>query len=205
MTLDIPSPVWPRLFLVRHGETKWSITGQHTGRTDLDLTPAGEAGARALVPWLRGVPFTRILSSPRLRARRTCALAGFETDVEVDDDLAEWDYGAYEGLRSPDIRASRPGWTVFADGCPGGESPDQVSARVDRFLGRLEGVEGNIAVFSHGHFGAALAARWICLPILEGRRFSLRPGSLSLLGRNPKQPDVRLVDLWNAVPGGLPP
>ena len=149
----------PRLHFIRHGETAWSLSGQHTGRTDIALTAHGEAQARALGPSLRLLQFARVLASPRLRARRTCELAGLGAAAEIEPDLAEWDYGGYEGLRTADIRKARPGWNIFADGCPGGETPQQVSTRADRLIASLAALNGDTALFSHGQFGCVLAAR----------------------------------------------
>ena len=190
----------PRLYLVRHGETEWSLSGQHTGRSDIPLTKAGEAGARALAPRLAEISFAHVLTSPRQRARRTCELAGLGSAADVEADLAEWDYGDYEGKRSVDIRKDRPGWDVFRDGCPHGEAPTQVADRADRLIARLQALGGNIALFSHGHFGRVLAMRWIGLPVLEGQHFSLDPASLSILGYNSSHPGVPVILLWNAAP-----
>lgn len=186
-----------QVHFVRHGETAWSLTGQHTGLTDLDLTTHGEEQARGLRPVLRQFAFAQVLTSPRLRARRTCELAGFGTVAEIDPDLAEWDYGDYEGQRTADIRLGRPGWTVWRDGCPGGEMPAEVSARVDRVIARLCALHSRIAVFSHGQFGAALAARWIDLPLLAGRHLALHPASVSILGHDERYHGRRLISLWN--------
>jgi probable phosphoglycerate mutase len=190
----------PRLYLIRHGETRWSLTGQHTGRTDLPLTPHGEDEGRALVPCLSAVRFTRVLTSPRLRARQTCALAGLSSAAEIEPALAEWDYGTYEGERTTDIDRERPDWVVWRDGCPEGETPPDVSERADRLLLRLRPLEGNIALFSHGQFGAALAVRWIGLPLINGQHFTLGPASLSILGAEPGHPAVPAIELWNAMP-----
>lgn len=189
-----------RLYLIRHGETEWSLSGQHTGCSDIPLTEHGEAEARALAPRLRGIVFSGVLTSPRQRARRTCELAGLGSIAEIEPDLAEWDYGDYEGQRSADIREARPGWMVFRDGCPGGETPAQVAGRADRVIARLSGMHGNMAVFSHGQFGCVLAARWIGLPIIEARHFSLEPASLSVLGYNPDHPETAVIALWNSTP-----
>jgi len=186
-------------YLVRHGETAWSITGQHTGRTDLPLTAHGENGARELAPLLRKIRFGRVFVSPRLRARQTCELAGLGQVSEIEADLAEWDYGNYEGLRSSDIRKMRPHWNVWQDGVPGGEAPTEVSARADRLITRLCSMHGNIALFTHGQFGAVIAARWIGRPLIEGRHFPLHPASLSILGHEPSHPDIRVIELWNAT------
>jgi probable phosphoglycerate mutase len=189
-----------QLYYIRHGETEWSLSSRHTGRSDIPLTANGEAQAQALSAYLRGVKFTRVLSSPRQRARRTCELAGLGSVAEIDSDLAEWDYGDYEGQRSVDICRSRPGWNVFRDGCPGGESPALVSERADRFIARICSLEGNIALFAHGQFGSALAARWIGLPVSEGQHFVLGAASLSILAHEPGHPNVPVIALWNATP-----
>ena len=186
----------PEVYLARHGETAWTVTGQHTGRTDLPLTAHGERNAASLGARLRGLPFTQVLSSPLVRARRTCDLAGFATHAEVDDDLMEWDYGEYEGRTGTEIRASRPGWDVFRDGCPGGESPDAVGLRADRVIARLRAGGGRILLFGHGHFFRVLAARWILLSASEGRHFLLSTAALSVLGygNSLEQPAIHL---WN--------
>jgi len=186
----------PIVYLARHGETAWSLTGQHTGRTDLPLTERGERNARALGERLNGLRFARVFTSPMLRARRTCELAGFGPGVEVDRDLVEWDYGEYEGRRTSEIRAERPSWQLFRDGCPGGESPEQVGARADRVRNRLRAVQGDVLVFSSGHFLRVLAARWVGLEPAGGRHFLLSTASLSALGyeHNLCQPVIRLWD-----------
>jgi len=192
-----------RAYLVRHGETAWTLTGQHTGRTDLALTAHGEDEARELAPWLRRLQFTHVWVSPRLRARQTCELAGLGSVSELEPDLEEWDYGDYEGQRSVDICGTRPGWDVWHDGCPGGEKPADVAVRIDRLITRLGTMHGDIAVFSHGQLGAGLAARWIGLPIAEGRHFALHPASMSILGHESGHPNVRVIELWNATPVAL--
>jgi probable phosphoglycerate mutase len=192
------------LYFIRHGQTAWSLTGQHTGRTDLPLTAQGEDQARKLVPWLQPVHFARVLTSPRRRARRTCELAGLEADAEIEPDLQEWDYGDYEGKLSSDVRKQRPGWDVFRDGCPGGEMPDQVTARADRLIAHLGTMEGDVALFSHGEFGLALATRWIGLPVIDGQHFVIGTASLSILGYNPAHPERRVIALWNASPAIWP-
>jgi probable phosphoglycerate mutase len=194
----------PQLYFVRHGETEWSRSGQHTGNTDIPLTAYGEEQARALAPWLRQISFAGVFTSPRQRARITCTLAGLVGDAKIEPDLSEWNYGDYEGLRSDEIRAQRPGWTVFRDGCPNGESPAVISDRADLLIARLLAMAGNVALFSHGQFGAVLAARWIGLPVTEGQHLALGPASLSILGNNPSHPDVRMISLWNASPNHLP-
>lgn len=185
-----------QIFLVRHGETAWSISGQHTSRTDIPLTARGEDGARELAQHLRNIPFARVFTSPRQRARRTCELAGFGAAAEIEPDLAEWDYGDYEGLHSTEILAGRPDWNLFRDGCPGGETPAQVCNRADRLLVRLRTLPGNIAIFSHGHFGRVLGARWIGLSVGQAQHFLLSTASLSVLGHEHDQP---AIVLWNAV------
>lgn len=186
-----------QIHLVRHGETEWSLTGRHTGLTELDLTAEGESQALALAPILRRIAFNRVLSSPRLRARRTCELAGLGGDVGIETDLREWDYGAYEGRRTVDIQRERPAWNIWHEGCPDGEMPAGVSARADRLITHLLALEGNLVVFSHGQFGAALAARWIGLPLLAGQHLALHPASLSILGQDTQHAGRRLITLWN--------
>jgi probable phosphoglycerate mutase len=192
----IMSTELPAIYLARHGETAWSLTGQHTARTDLPLTERGERNARALGERLNGLNFVKVFTSPLQRARRTCELAGFGTAVEVDRDLLEWNYGQYEGRRTAEIHADRPDWQLFRDGCPGGESPDQVSARADCVLSRARTVPGDILLFSSGHFLRVLAARWLGLEPAAGRFFLLSTASLSALGyeHNPSQPVIRLWD-----------
>jgi len=197
------TPATLRLYLIRHGETEWSLSGQHTGTSDIKLTAHGEDEARSLAPWLCGISFARVLISPRQRARRTCELAGLAPGAETTPDLAEWDYGEYEGMRSADIHKINPGWNIFRDGGPGGESPAQVSARADRLIDQLQSVEGNVALFSHGHFSCVLATRWIGLPVAEGEHLSLSTASLSILGYPPHHPDTRVISLWNATPAAL--
>ena len=193
-----------QLYFVRHGGTEWSLSGQHTGRTDVALTAEGETQARELRPWLRTIPFARVLTSPRQRARRTCELVGLSAAAEIEPDLSEWDYGDYEGRRSEDICKGRPGWNIFRDGCPGGESSAQIGERVDRLIARLRTLEGNIALFSHGEFGRVVSARWIGAPVLEGQNFALDTASLSILGYEPPHPETSVVALWNAAPRSLP-
>jgi probable phosphoglycerate mutase len=187
-----------RLFLVRHGETAWSITGQHTGVTDIALTPHGEDEARALAPRLRRTSFARILTSPLRRARQTCELAGFGVEAHIEPDLMEWNYGDYEGKRTADIQRTRAGWNVWLDGCPHGESPANIEGRADRLLGRLRPLSGNIALFSHGQFGAALAGRWIGLAVIEAQHLALTPASISILAYEAGHPTVPVIALWNA-------
>ena len=188
----------PRIYLIRHGETEWSLAGQHTGRTDIPLTARGEEAARELGQRLRDIAFARVLTSPRQRARRTCELTGLGPAAESEPDLAEWDYGDYEGQRSVDIRKERPDWNLFRDGCPRGETPAQVSDRADRFIERLRALDGNVALFSHGHFGRVLAARWIGLPVSEAQRFLLDTASLSILGYEHNHVASPVIALWNS-------
>ena len=190
-----PAPL--RLYLVRHGETEWSLSGQHTGRTDLPLTPRGEDQARALEPVLRAIAFEHVLTSPVRRAQRTCTLAGLGGAAEIEPDLAEWDYGDYEGRTSNDIRQNRPGWIVFRDGCPGGESVAAVTRRADRLITRAMALQGNVALFSSGQFGCSLAARWIGLPVLQAQHLMLGTASISVLAHNPAHPDLRVIARWN--------
>jgi probable phosphoglycerate mutase len=184
------------VYLARHGETAWSLSGQHTGRTDLPLTERGERNARALGERLRGLTFAKVFASPLQRAVRTCELAGFGRAAEIDPDLVEWNYGQYEGRRTAEIRAERPDWQQFRDGCPGGESPDQIGARADRVVSRVRAVKGDVLVFSHGHFLRVLAPRWLGLDAAGGRYFLLDTASLSALGyeHHPTEPVIRL---WN--------
>ncbi len=172
----------PIVVLARHGETAWTRTGQHTGRTDLPLTEHGESQARALGERLRGRRFVRVFTSPLQRAKRTCELAGFGAAAELDPDLVEWDYGKYEGRRTAEILAERPGWQLFRDGGPGGESPDQVGARADRVVHRVREVGGDVLLFSSAHFLRTLAARWLGLPPAAGAYFVLGTASVSALG-----------------------
>jgi probable phosphoglycerate mutase len=186
----------PVIYLARHGETAWTLTGQHTGLTDLPLTERGGQNARALGERLMGLNFGKVFTSPLQRAARTCELAGFGTMAEVDRDLLEWDYGQYEGRRTAEIHAERPDWQLFRDGCPGGESPDQVGARADRAISRLRALQGDVLLFSSGHFLRVLAARWLGLEPAAGRFFLLSTASLSALGyeHNLCQPVIRLWD-----------
>jgi glucose-6-phosphate isomerase len=188
-----------RLYLIRHGETEWSLSGQHTGRTDIALTPNGEDEARELGKYLRDIPFAHVLTSPLKRARQTCELAGLTQDLEVEPDLAEWDYGDYEGLCSVDIRKERPDWNVFRDGCPHGEMPAQVEARADRLIVRLRKLDSNIALFAHGQIGSVLAARWIGLAVADAQHFMLGTASLSIFTIDPHHPAVPVIALCNAV------
>ncbi|HYZ83682.1 MAG TPA: histidine phosphatase family protein [Bryobacteraceae bacterium] len=186
----------PVVYLARHGETAWSLSGQHTGITDLPLTRRGECNARRLGERLKGLEFARVFTSPLQRAKRTCELAGFGSRAEVDRDLVEWNYGEYEGLRTADIRAKRPDWEMFRDGFPGGESFDQIAARADRIVDRVRSIDGAVLLFSSGHFLRVLAARWVGLEPQAARHFLLGTASLSSLTyeHNPSQP---AIGLWN--------
>ena len=191
------SEALPIVYLARHGETAWSLTGQHTGLTDLPLTDRGERNASRLQDRLKGLTFTKVFTSPLQRARRTCELAGFGTVAEIDRDLLEWDYGEYEGRRTAEIRQGRPDWQLFRDGCPGGESPDQVAARADRAVSLVRAAAADVLLFSSGHFLRALAARWIGLELeAHASSFMLSTASLSALGYEGGlvRPVIRL---WN--------
>ena len=195
-----PSPASPagphtqRVVLVRHGETEWSRTGYHTGRSDVPLDPAGEAQARRLGPPLREWRFAAVLCSPLRRARRTCELAGLADGAVTDPELQEWDYGSYEGRTADEIRSERPGWVIWADGVVGGESLDDVGRRAESVIERVRGVEGDVALFAHGHFLRIMASRWCLLPAVAGERLVLSPASLSVLGYERDNPAVWL---WN--------
>jgi probable phosphoglycerate mutase len=186
-----------RLYFVRHGETEWSASGRHTGRTDLSLTARGEENARRMGERLCFATFTHVFTSPRKRARQTCELAGLARAPEIEPDLAEWDYGAYEGRRTEDIHKERPGWSLFRDGCPDGESPAQVSDRADRLIARLRALEGQVALFSHGHFGRVFAARWIGLRVIDGQHLMLGTASLSIFAYEHESPAIPVIALLN--------
>ena len=184
------------VYLVRHGETAWTITGQHTGRTDLALTCRGEEEARALGPRLKGLRFDHVLSSPLRRALRTCELAGFMGLATLDRDLLEWDYGLYEGRTLVDIHQERPEWELFRDGCPSGESVLQITERVDRIVSRLRALKGSVLIFSSGHVLRVLAARWIDSSAALGRRLVLDPACVCVLGYDHRGTDS-VIRLWN--------
>jgi probable phosphoglycerate mutase len=186
----------PSVYLARHGETAWTLSHQHTGRSDIPLTERGEANARSLGERLRGVDFQKVLSSPLVRARRTCELAGFLDRAVVDEDLTEWDYGDYDGLTSVEIRRKHPDWMLFRDGCPRGESVEQVGARALRVIERLRATPGKQLVFGHGHFSRVLASRWLGLPPGQGRLLYLSTASLSILGYEHSQSEPA-IRLWN--------
>jgi len=197
------SEILPIIYLARHGETAWSVSGQHTGLTDLPLTERGERNARSLEERLRGISFAKVFTSPLQRASRTCELAGFAARAETDRDLLEWNYGEYEGRRTPDIHKERPDWQLFRDGCPGGESPEDVGARADRVVRRLRAVDDNVLIFSSAHYLRVFAARWLGLDVAIGRCFMLSTASLSAVGyeHNLSQPVIRLWDDTRHVGG----
>jgi broad specificity phosphatase PhoE len=183
-----------RLILVRHGETEWSASGRHTSRTDLPLTDAGVRQAELLAGRLAGERFAAVLTSPRIRARETCRIAGLDRQAVVTDDLSEWDYGVYEGRTSDDIRVDEPGWTVWTADIRGGETLDEVGRRVDRVIAAAVGVEGDVALFGHGHCLRILAARWVGLPAEGGAMLELSTATVSRLGWERER---RVVELWN--------
>jgi broad specificity phosphatase PhoE len=188
-----------QLVLVRHGETEWSASGRHTSRTDVALTENGRRRARELADVLGEWSFALVLSSPLRRATETCELAGFGSRAEIDDDLREWDYGEYEGLTTPEIRERAPRWSLWRDGCPGGEFPAGVGTRADRVLDRLADVEGNALVFAHGHILRVLAARWTEMEVATGSRLALAAGAVSVLGY---ERETRVIERWNISAAG---
>jgi len=192
----VAAQILPVIYLARHGETAWSVTGQHTGLTDLPLTERGERNALRLGQRLAGSVFVKVLTSPLQRAVRTCELAGFGAVAEVDPDLVEWNYGDYEGLRTAEIHAVRPSWQLFRDGCPNGESPRDVGARADRIVSRVRAFKGDVLIFSSGHFLRVLAARWLGLEPFAGKFFMLDTASLSALSyeHDLSSPAIRF---WN--------
>ncbi len=187
------------LYLIRHGQTEWSLSGQHTGQTDLPLTSEGERQASNLATVLGGINFSQILTSPLQRARRTCELSGLSHRCEIEPDLVEWNYGKYEGLTSDEIEKGQPSWNLFRDGAPGGESPGEIAERADRLISRLRALTGNIALFSHGHLFSALAMRWIELPVVNATHFELSTSSVSILGFANHHPDIPVISGWNSV------
>jgi broad specificity phosphatase PhoE len=197
------SETFPIIYVARHGETAWSLSGQHTGLTDLPLTERGEHNALRLRERFKGLTFAKVFTSPLQRAMRTCELAGFGTLAEIDRDLLEWNYGEYEGRRSIDIHKERPDWQLFRDGCPGGESPSEVGARADRAAKRVRAIDGDVLVFSSGHFLRVFAARWLGLDPAFGRYFLLSTASVSALGyeHNLSEPVIRLWDDTRHVGG----
>lgn len=193
------SSALPNLYLARHGDTVWTDAHRHTGRTDLPLNERGENHARQLGRVLASVPFVRVFTSPLRRVARTCALAGFGAVAEIDGDLLEWDYGPYEGKTTHEIVRERPGWEQFRDGCPGGESAQDVADRADRFIARVYRLGGNVLAFSSGHVIRMIAARWLGLPPVAGRCFFCEPGSVGELGFEHDSRDQPVVRLWNYV------
>jgi probable phosphoglycerate mutase len=192
----------PSVYLARHGETAWSLSGQHTGLTDLPLTERGEANARRLGDRLLGLAFGLVLTSPLQRAKRTCQLAGFDDAAVQDRDLVEWNYGSYEGRRTAEILQERPGWQLFRDGCPGGESPADTGSRADRVIARIRAATGNVLVFSSGHILRVLGARWLGLPPGEGRYFLLGTASVSTLGYEHDRTEP-VFKQWNNTRGSV--
>jgi broad specificity phosphatase PhoE len=184
-----------QVFIVRHGETEWSLSGQHTGTTDIPLTEHGRQVARLLRPILAKESFALALTSPLQRAQETCRLTGFGDVATVEPDLVEWNYGRYEGLTPAQIHATAPGWLIFRDGCPGGEQPDEIGARVDRVIAKVRAVEGNVALFAHGHVFRVLAARWLGLPASAGQHFLLDTATMTILSYYRRIPAIKQ---WNA-------
>jgi broad specificity phosphatase PhoE len=197
------SETFPVIYLARHGETVWSREGRHTGRTDLPLTPQGERNVERLRERLAGLVFTKVLTSPLKRAKRTCELAGFGAVAEVDPDLVEWNYGDYEGIRTAEIRKKRPDWALFRDGCPNGESPADVGARADRVVAGIRAINGNVLIFSSGHFLRVFAARWLGLEPVAGKYFMLDTASLSALSyeHDLSNPAIRVWNDTGHAPG----
>jgi len=196
LAINGTSQQFPLVYLARHGETAWTITGQHTGLTDLPLTERGERNARRLGGRLKGLTFARVSTSPLRRASRTCELAGFSSVATVDDDLVEWNYGAYEGKTPEEIVRQRPGWELFRDGCPGGESVADVAVRAHRVIDRLRAIDGNVLLFSSCHFLRVLAAGWLGLEPTAGRYFFLGTAALSIVGYHHGLYDP-VIRLWN--------
>jgi probable phosphoglycerate mutase len=189
----------PRLFLARHGDTPWTDSRQHTGRTDLALNERGEQNARQLGERLHQNSFVRVFTSPLQRASKTCELAGYGRKAEVDSDLLEWDYGAFEGKTTDEILKDYPDWHLYRDGCPNGESPDGVAIRAERFIARIRGIQGDVLAFSSGHIIRMIAARWLGLPPASGRFFYCRPASVGVLGYEHNTYDEPIIRAWNYV------
>jgi probable phosphoglycerate mutase len=187
---------FPRIFLARHGETLWSMSGQHTGRTEIPLTQQGELDAKSLGVRLKGIDFRAVFTSPLQRAKKTCELAGFAGVAHDDSDLLEWNYGDYEGKTRSWIVEQQPAWVVFRDGCPGGESPEEIRTRADRVVSRLRSLDGDVLLFSHGHFLRVLATAWLGSPTIDGRRLMLTTASVSILSYDHDLSEPAIV-LWN--------
>lgn len=184
-----------KVYICRHGETEWSLSGKHTSITDLPLTQNGVKQVKALAKRLKGIEFSEIFCSPLQRAQQTCEIAGFMDQAVIEDDLFEWRYGDYEGVKTVDIRKKVPGWSVFTHGCPNGESVEEVQLRADRMLEKIREVKGDVAIFSSGHFSRVLTARWLGLPVVTGRHFILNTGTLSILSYEREVPAIKI---WNA-------
>jgi broad specificity phosphatase PhoE len=189
----------PRLFLARHGDTEWTDSRRRTGRTDLPLNERGETRARQIGERLKQFSFAQVFTSPLQRASRTCELAGFGDVGQTDSDLVEWDYGSFEGKLTAEIHKDRPGWELFRDGCPGGEMPQDVAQRADRFISRVVRAEGDVLAFSSGHIIRMIAARWFGMPPRDGRFFYCRPASVGVLGFEHECKDEPIIGLWNFV------
>jgi broad specificity phosphatase PhoE len=189
----------PRLFVSRHGDTEWTDSRRHTGRTDISLNERGELRARQLGERLQRFSFASVYTSPLRRASRTCELAGYGPIAQVDPDLLEWDYGSFEGKLTREILNELPGWELFRDGCPNGESPDEVATRADHFIARVRGIDGDVLAFSSGHIIRMIAARWLGLPPAAARFFFCRPASVGVLSFEHKNPDEPIIGLWNHV------
>jgi probable phosphoglycerate mutase len=189
----------PKLYITRHGDTAWTESHQRTGRTDIPLNQAGEERARQIGERLRRYSFAGVFTSPLQRASKTCELAGFGAVAKADPDLVEWDYGRFEGMLTKQILKERPGWELFRDGCPEGESPEDVAARADRFIARVRSLQGDVLAFSSGHISRMIAARWLGLPPAAGRFFYCRPASVGVLGFEHKNREEPIIGLWNYV------
>lgn len=192
-----------RLFLIRHGETEWSLSGQYTGRTDLPLTAHGEAAARKIGERLENISFAHVLTSPLQRARQTCALAALNPTPEIEPDLTEWDNGDYEGRTPAEIREEQPAWNLFRNGAPNGETPTRISERVDHLIAHLRTLDGNVGLFSHGHLCRVLAGRWIGLSVEQSERLLLNTASISILSYEHECSDEPAIALWNSAADDL--
>lgn len=185
-----------KIYLIRHGETDWSLSGRHTGRTDIPLTEQGQIQAKQLADYLKGLGVQKVFSSPSQRAKETCRLAGFLSHAIVDEELHEWDYGDYEGMTTAEIRKTAPLWTIFKQGAPGGESIGDMGQRVNQVMGRLRSIPGDVLIFSSGHFLRSLAARWLGMPVPFGEHLVLSPASISILGF---EKEVPALLAWNQI------